>query len=70
MNVDELVRVVQSSSGSSYAVLGGDDLPEVRIGPEPNPAISRETAEQLKMFLRALLAKNVKSPLIPSNRQE
>ena len=62
MDVEKLARVWKSPSGSSYVVLGGDELPEVRIGPEENPSLAKEKSEQLKVFLRALLAKNKQSP--------
>lgn len=57
MNVDGLIRVTHSEPGGPYyVVLSGDDLPEVRIGPEANPAIARQIADELKAFLQKLLA--------------
>jgi hypothetical protein len=58
MDVDKLVRLSHSPAGSTYVILGGGDLPEVQIGPEANPSLAKELAEQLKVFLHALLAKN------------
>ena len=57
MDFDKLVRTSQSPAGSTYVILGGEDLPEVQIGPEPNPSLAKDLAEQVKVFLRALLAK-------------
>jgi hypothetical protein len=61
MDIDKLVHIWRSPGGSTYTVLGGGDLPEVRIGPEANPSLATGMAEQLKEFLRALLAKSEQS---------
>jgi hypothetical protein len=61
MDMESIVRVWHSPDGLYYTVLGGKDLPEVKIGPEANPSLAKATAEQLKVFLRALDAKNEQS---------
>ena len=58
MDADRLVRIWQRQPGDSYyAVLGGGDLPEVRIGTEANPANAREKVKELETFLSALLSR-------------
>jgi hypothetical protein len=58
MEADPLVRIWQRQPGDSYyAVLGGGDLPEVRIGPEANPANARAKVKELEFFLAALLSR-------------
>jgi hypothetical protein len=58
MDADKLVRIWQRQPGDSYyAVLGGGDLPEVKIGPEANPANAKATAKQLEAFINALLSR-------------
>lgn len=58
MDGDRLVPIWQRQPGDSYyAVLGGGDLPEVKIGPEANPANAREKVKELEGFLAALLSR-------------
>ena len=57
MEVEHLVRIQESAPGGPYfVVLGGGSLAEVRIGPESNPAIARETANKVSTFLNEVIA--------------
>jgi hypothetical protein len=57
MDTEHLVRIEESSPGGPYfVVLGGDALPEARIGPETNPAIAREIARDVTAFLKGVIA--------------
>ena len=57
MHADSLVRICRGEQGGPhYVVLGGGVLPEVKLGPEINPAIARDMANDLKAFLRELIA--------------
>lgn len=57
MDVESLVRICPGEQGGPYhVVLGGGALPEVKFGPESNPAIAREMANNLKAFLQELIA--------------
>ena len=59
MDIENLVRVWQPQPGDSYyAVLGGGDLPEVKIGPTANPENAKAIADDLRAFIRVLLNRN------------
>jgi hypothetical protein len=56
---DDLVKIEVPEPGApSTIVMGGGDLPEVKLGPYGNPALAEKDAADLRAFLVALLASN------------
>ena len=54
---EDLVRVERLAGESANTiVIGGDKLPEVRVGPYANPSLAERDAENFKAFFAALLA--------------
>jgi hypothetical protein len=52
---EDLVKI-EEKPGEHTIVLGGNDLPEVKVGPYANPALAEKDAESFRAFLAALLA--------------
>jgi len=54
---DDLVKIEVPEPGApSTIVVGGGNLPEVKLGPYENPALADKDAKDLRAFLAALLA--------------
>jgi hypothetical protein len=57
LNPDDLVKIEVPEPGApSTIVVGGGDLPEVKLGPYENPALAENDAKDLRAFIVALLA--------------
>ena len=48
---DTLVQIERKPGEPATVVMGGGDLPEVRLGPYPNPALAVQDADRIKAFL-------------------
>ena len=53
---EDLVKIECPPGAASTIIIGGDKLPEVRVGPYENPAIAEKDAEAFRAFLAGLLA--------------
>jgi hypothetical protein len=54
ISVDMLVQIEREPGEPATVVMGGGDLPKVRLGPYPNPALAEQDADRIKAFLIAL----------------
>jgi hypothetical protein len=55
---EDLVKIEVPEPGApSTIVIGGSDLPEVKLGPYVNPALAEKDAADLQAFLATLMAR-------------
>lgn len=58
--LEDLVKI-EENPGAHTIVIGGGDLPEVKVGPYANPSLAQKDADSFRAFLAALLGRKGQS---------